>query len=476
MAIRVYNTLQRQKEEFIPSEPGKVKTYVCGVTPYNFAHIGNARPPVVWDCIRRFLEYKGYDVKLVQNFTDVDDKIIQRGKELGRDPLDISKEYARIYLDDLRRLGVRPADFYPRVSEHMADIVSMVKKLVEKGNAYAVDGDVYFSVNSFSGYGKLSGRSLDDMQAGARVEVDERKHHPMDFALWKAAKPGEPSWDSPWGQGRPGWHIECSAMSLKYLGSGFDLHGGGTDLVFPHHENEIAQSEAFTGEEPFVRYWLHSAFVTMGGDKMSKSLGNIRTIRDIIGVFPGKVVRFWLIGTHYRNPLSFGEDELTAAAKGLERLETARTNLTYLLPLDPVDGDDPRARELANFTVDTRERFNDAMEDDFNTALAIATLQELVRETNRWAFDPDFRPTVTGLLAIGMVVDTLNQLGNILGIWFDERSETALSDAAIDDLIVRRQEARKNKDWKAADEIRDQLKEAGVVLEDTPQGIRWKRG
>jgi cysteinyl-tRNA synthetase len=476
VALRVFNTMKRQKQEFIPREPGKVKIYVCGVTPYNFAHIGNSRPPVVWDCIRRFLEFQGYEVQLVQNFTDVDDKIIQRGRELGRDPLSISQEFSQAYLEDIKALGVRPADIYPKVSEHMPEIIEMVKTLVDKGNAYVVEGDVYFSVESFSDYGKLSGRSLDDMQAGARVDVDERKRHPMDFALWKAAKPGEPSWESPWGLGRPGWHIECSAMSLKYLGGAFDFHGGGSDLIFPHHENEIAQSEASMGDEPFVRYWLHSAFVTMGGDKMSKSLGNIKTIREVIEHFPAKAVRFWLIGTHYRNPLSFGEEELHAAAKGLERLETARANLQHLLALDPVDGDDPRAREVANFTVDTRERFIAAMEDDFNTALAIGTLQELVREANRWAFDADFQPTVLGLRTIGMVLDTLNELGNILGIWFEETTPDGLSDEKINDLIQQRQDARKNRDWKAADAIRDQLKAAGIILEDTPQGVRWRRG
>lgn len=475
MSIRLYNTLTRKKEAFEPGEPGKVKIYVCGVTPYNFAHIGNARPPVVWDCFRRFLEYRGFDVTLIQNFTDVDDKIIQRGRELDRDPLDISDEYSRIYLEDLAALGVMPAHDYPKVSQHIPEIIHMVETLVNKGHAYVVDGDVYFSIESFPRYGKLSGRSLEEMQAGARVDVDERKRHPMDFALWKAAKPGEPSWESPWGLGRPGWHIECSAMSLKYLGSGFDLHGGGTDLVFPHHENEIAQSEAFTGCAPFVRYWLHSAFITMGGDKMSKSLGNVVTIRDLIQRYPAKVVRFWLIGTQYRNPLSFGEEELNAAAKGLERLETARTNLKHILSLSPVDGDDPKAREIANFGVDTRQRFIDAMEDDFNTALALGALYELVRETNRWALDREFRPTVPGLRAVDSVLQILEELGGILGIWFDETVDDGLSDAAIEALVQERQEARKNKDWQRADAVRDQLKAAGIVLEDTPQGIRWKR-
>lgn len=475
MGIRLYNTLTRRKEAFVPREPGKVKIYVCGVTPYNFAHIGNARPPVVWDCFRRFLEYQGYEVTLIQNFTDVDDKIIQRGKELKKDPLALSEEFSKIYLEDLRSLGVLPAEHYPKVSRHIPEILQMVQTLVNKGHAYAVDGDVYFSIESFPDYGKLSGRSVEEMQAGARVDVDDRKRHPMDFALWKAAKPGEPSWESPWGPGRPGWHIECSAMSLQYLGDSFDLHGGGTDLVFPHHENEIAQSEAYTGCTPFVRYWLHSAFITMGGDKMSKSLGNVVTIRELIERYPAKVVRFWLIGTQYRNPISFGEEELNAAAKGLERLETARTNLRYILGISPVDGDDPKAREIANLGVDTRQRFIEAMEDDFNTALALGALYELVRETNRWALDREFRPTVPGQRAIESVLQILEELGNVLGIWFDAKADDGLSNAEIEKMIEERQDARKSKNWRRADEIRDQLKEAGVILEDTPQGIRWKR-
>jgi cysteinyl-tRNA synthetase len=479
LALRVYNTLTRRKEEFTPKEPRKISIYVCGVTPYNFAHIGNARPPVVWDCIRRFLEFTGYKVTLIQNFTDVDDKIINRAKELGREPLELSKEYSRVYLEDIEALGVRLANKYPKVSEHIVEIIQMVETLEKNGHAYSVDGDVYFSIDTFPDYGKLSGRTLEEMQAGARVEIDERKKHPMDFALWKAAKTGEPSWDSPWGQGRPGWHIECSAMSLKYLGNCFDFHGGGTDLIFPHHENEIAQSEAYTGCAPFVRYWLHSAFITLGGDKMSKSLGNVATIREVLEHFPAKVVRFWLIGTQYRNPLSFGEDELNSAAKGLERLETARTNLTHCMSLAPIDGDDPQAREIAKMAVDAKTKFVEAMEDDFNTALALGALYELVRESNRWAMGREFRPTVPGLRAIEAVICTLNELGDILGIWFSDKAhdgEGEINDREVEELIAKRQEARKNKDWKQADVIRDQLKAAGIVLEDTVQGVRWRRG
>lgn len=475
MELNVYNTAAGKKEKFIPREPGKVGIYVCGVTPYDYAHIGNARPPVIWDCIRRFLRHLGYDVRLIQNFTDVDDKIIRRAGEKGVDPLDLSREYSRIYLEDLAALGVERADVYPRVSEHIPDIIEMVGTLIKKGHAYVVDGDVYFSIETFPRYGKLSGRSQEEMMAGARVEVDERKRHVMDFALWKAAKPGEPGWDSPWGKGRPGWHIECSAMSLKYLGMGFDFHGGGTDLIFPHHENEIAQSEAYTGEEPFVRYWLHSAFINMGADKMSKSLGNIVTIREACERFGSKVVRFWLLGTHYRNPLSFGEEELKAAARGLERLEIARQNWEHLVSSDTGDGKDEKAAEIVGLARESRKRFDASLADDFNTALALGVLYELVREVNKWCLSGKFQLTAEGKDALKEALSSLKDCGDLLGLWFCESAVEKISDTEIEKLIVERQEARARKDFKTADEIRDRLKEKGVILEDTPQGVRWRR-
>lgn len=476
MAIMVYNTLTRKKEEFVPRDPGKVGIYVCGVTPYNYAHIGNARPPVVWDCIRRFLRFRGYEVTLVQNFTDVDDKIILHAHQTGEDPLALSARFAQIYLEDMAALGVEPATYYPKVSAHIPEIIAMVKGLMEKGHAYQVDGDVYFAVDTFPEYGKLSARPLEEMLSGARVEADPRKKNPMDFALWKEAKPGEPAWDSPWGKGRPGWHIECSAMSLKYLESGFDFHGGGTDLVFPHHENEIAQAEAYCGTQPFVRYWLHTAFITMRGDKMSKSLGNVVTIREACARFTPKVVRFWLLGTHYRNPLSFGEEELTAAGSGLARLETARENWRHLLSTPVREGAGEIGPEVVAVVAGCRERFIDAMEDDFNTALALGVLYELVREVNKWALAEDFILTAETEKVLREALSLLEELGGLLGIWFHEAPvETGLSAEEINALVEKRQEARKRKDFKTADEIRDSLKAAGIILEDTPQGVRWRR-
>lgn len=478
MAIQVYNTLTKQKEEFVPANPGKVGIYVCGVTPYNYAHIGNARPPVVWDCIRRFLRYRGYEVTLVQNFTDVDDKIILHAKQSGEDPLALSARFAQIYLEDMEVLGVEAATYYPKVSEHLPEIIEMVQGLVDKGHAYQVEGDVYFAVDSFADYGKLSGRPLEEMLSGARVEADQRKRNPMDFALWKAAKPGEPAWESPWGKGRPGWHIECSAMSLKYLDTGFDFHGGGSDLIFPHHENEIAQAEAYCGTKPFVRYWLHTAFITMSGDKMSKSLGNVVTIREACARFTPKAVRFWLLGTHYRNPLSFGEEELTAAAHGLARLETARDNWRHLLST-PVQADDEGAGvipSIPELVASCRYRFIAAMEDDFNTAMALGMLYDLVREVNKWALADDFVLTASRQELLAEALAVLEELGALLGIWFaEEPAATSLSDDEINSLVKQRQTARDNRDFNTADEIRDTLKAAGIVVEDTPQGMRWRR-
>jgi cysteinyl-tRNA synthetase len=438
---------------------------------------------VFWDCVRRFLKYRGFQVTYIQNFTDVDDKIINRAAQLKCPPLELAAEYAEIYKEDLSALGVLPAELYPKVSEHIGDIINMVKVLVDKGYAYESNGDVYFSVSRFQDYGKLSGRALDELQAGARVEINETKQDPMDFALWKAAKPGEISWDSPWGPGRPGWHIECSAMSLKYLGEGFDMHGGGEDLVFPHHENEIAQSESYSGSL-FVKYWLHNAFVTVSGERMGKSMGNFSTIRDVRGKFSPKVVRFWLLGTHYRNPINFGEDELNAAAKGLERLETAVFNWNYLLKAET-------ASKTANETVNSSEweavkaklaqtepDFIAAMEDDFNTPQALASLYELVREVNRLVQSSDFQPTAAAKNILIEALTLLTDLGGVLGINLAaaevSQLNNELSAAEIEDFIARRSQAKKEKNWALADQIRDELKSKGVIIEDTPQGVRWK--
>ena len=475
--IKVYNTLTGSKEEFIPREEGKASIYACGITPYDYAHIGNSRPAVFWDCVRRFLKYRGYQVTFIQNFTDVDDKIINRAKQWEKDPLELAKKFSHIYLDDLAKLGVVPADNYPRVSEHIPEIVEMIRVLIDKGYAYVINGDVYYEVAQFKEYGKSSGRNLEQMQAGARVEVNESKKDPMDFALWKAAKPGEISWDSPWGPGRPGWHIECSAMSIKYLGAGFDMHGGGEDLVFPHHENEIAQSEAYLGAA-FAKYWLHNAFVTVSGERMGKSVGNFSTIHDVMEEYSPKVVRFWLIGTHYRNPISFGEEELIAAARGLERLENAKFNWEHLLKAEPMGGDhsQPELERIEKAISQAEEDFISGMEDDFNTPQALAGLYDLVREINRWIQERDFQLTASAQKLLKKALDSLNTLGGeVLGLFDQTPTEQTVADTEIEKLIADRADAKKNKNWALADKIRDELKNKGVIIEDTPQGVRWRR-
>lgn len=473
--IKVYNTLTGNKEKFVPREEGKVSIYACGITPYDYAHIGNSRPAVFWDCVRRFLKYRGYQVTFIQNFTDVDDKIINRSKQSGKGPLELAEEFSRIYLEDLAKLGVLPADKYPKVSEHIPEIIEMVRVLVDKGYAYVLNGDVYFEVAKFIDYGKLSGRNLEEMQAGARVEVNESKKDPMDFALWKAAKPGEIYWDSPWGPGRPGWHIECSAMSLKYLGGGFDMHGGGEDLVFPHHENEIAQSEAYLGTK-FANYWLHNAFVTVKGERMGKSMGNFSTIRDVMEKFSPKVVRFWLVGTHYRNPISFGEEELNTATRGLERLENAKFNWEHLLKMDSITGQDSDLTKIHNSIAHARNEFIDGMEDDFNTPQALAALYDLVREINRWTQERDFQLTASAKNLLNEAYDCLLTLGGeVLGLFGEVKQKQSVSNEDIEALITRRANAKKEKNWALADEIRDELKSKGIIIEDTPQGVRWRR-
>ncbi len=480
----IYNTLTGRKEEFKPREAGKVSMYVCGPTTYNYIHLGNARPIVFFDTARRYLKYKGYDVLYVQNFTDVDDKIINRAREEGDDPLALAARYINEYFRDADALNVMRADIHPRVSEHMADIIEMVKTLVDKGYAYVVDGEVYYDVLKFEEYGKLSKRSLDDMKAGARVDVDKRKRHPMDFALWKSAKPGEPSWDSPWGRGRPGWHIECSAMSLKYLGTGFDIHGGGFDLVFPHHENEIAQSEAATGQ-PFARYWMHNGFITVNQEKMSKSLGNFFLVREILAKYQPEVVRFYLLGTHYRSPLDFDDEKLDAASRGLERLKNSLRLLEEALAGKDAGGADPDP-ELAGKLEELRGEFEKAMDDDFNTALAIAAMFDLARLINSFLQKYDRVPTPAGTAALRKARELFYLFNGVLGILkTSDKGEILLAgrDGEDDSLVEKlvqlvieiRQDARKRKDWTTADGIRDRLKEMGIILEDTPSGVRWKK-
>ena len=376
--ITVYNTMTRQKEVFNPVTPGEAKMYVCGVTPYNHPHIGNARPFVTWDVIRRYMKHVGYKVTYVQNFTDVDDKIINTSNGEGVSWDTIANRYIDSYFEVMDVLGVQRADIYPRVSTHIDDIIAMIQTLIDKGYAYELDGDVYYSVEKFEHYGELSGRTLDDMEAGARIEVDGRKKNPMDFALWKAAKPGEPYWESPWGNGRPGWHIECSAMSQKYLGTEFDFHGGGSDLIFPHHENEIAQSEGCSGQHPAVRYWLHNGFITINSEKMSKSLNNFFLVKDILEQYSPDALRYFLLSTHYRSPLDFSDERLEEANKSLERLSTAIENLLYLEKCEPGSCDE--AQRLLEKAKAYEEEFEDAMSDDFNTALQLLVCSVLQKK------------------------------------------------------------------------------------------------
>ncbi|ABB15943.1 cysteine--tRNA ligase [Carboxydothermus hydrogenoformans] len=464
--MKIYNTLTKTKEEFIPREPGKVYMYVCGPTTYNYIHIGNARPIVFFDTVRRYFEYKGFEVIYVQNFTDIDDKIINRALEEGISPIELGQKYIIEYFKDADRLGVKRATVHPKVTEHIPEIIEMVKGLIEKGYAYEVEGNVYFAVDSFSDYGKLSGRDLEELKAGARVEVDEKKKNPLDFALWKKAKPGEPYWESPWGPGRPGWHIECSAMSLKYLGENFDIHGGGADLVFPHHENEVAQSEAFTGK-PFARYWMHNGFITVNQEKMSKSLGNFFLVREILEKFPGRVVRFFLLSTHYRSPLDFDDKKLNEAKAALERVDNFVQNLKEVNPL-PGEARIEIQEKITNFLRD----FNEAMEDDFNTAQAMASLFELVRFGNT--------QIASGNLTAGdkkLFEEALNVYTQVFGIEFGVLEKIAGEDITpfVELLIEVRARLKKEKKYDLADFIRDELKKQGIILEDTPKGVRWKR-
>ncbi len=464
--LRIYNTLTRKTEEFQTLEPGKVKMYVCGVTVYNDAHVGHAMSAIVFDIIRRYLEYRGYNVKHVMNYTDVDDKIINRANQLGEDPLKLSARYIEDYANDLKSLNVLPATSNPQVSTTMPLIIEFIEGLIQKGHAYAAEnGDVYFRILSDEDYGRLSGRKLDDMQAGARIEVGEQKEHPMDFALWKAAKPGEISWDSPWGKGRPGWHIECSAMNLAELGEQIDIHGGGNDLIFPHHENEIAQSESYTGKE-FSRYWIHNGMLQLGGEKMSKSLGNIISIKEFLSKRSSDVMRMLVLNGTYRAPLMFNDDTLDAAEKNVERLKSA------LKPASPsASGLATDAFSVLDATrVTAQTNFTEAMDSDFNTAGAVAALFELVKAINtardNGATDAQLAP----------VQKVFRELTGVLGLTLEDKKGSGEQDAQVEALIAERTEARKQKNWARSDELRDQLKAMGVVIEDTKDGTTWKWG
>lgn len=461
--MRIYNSLSQQKEEFVPISEDEVKIYVCGPTVYNFFHLGNARPFVVFDTLRRYLEYIGYKVNFVQNFTDVDDKIINRAKEEGMTAPEISEKYIAEYFKDTKALNIHPATTHPRVSENIQQIIEFISTLIEKGYAYQVDGDVYYSPTKFDGYGKLSKQNIDELRAGARIMVEEKKREPLDFALWKARKEeGEIAWESPWGMGRPGWHIECSAMSKRYLGPTLDIHAGGQDLKFPHHENEIAQSEACNGVE-FAKYWMHNGYITINKEKMSKSLGNFFTVREILERYDGEAIRFFLLSGHYRSPIDFNDGLMDMAKASLGRLENARDNLKFLAGTQEGNMTEAEKHALNDFGK-FRVKFKDAMDDDLNTADAIAAIFELVTEINKDVKDGCSKEMAEKSL------DILLELTGVLGLLETEKDESV--DDEISKLVEERQQARAEKNFQRADEIRDMLKERGITLKDTPQGVQ----
>lgn len=474
--MRLYNTASGQKEELTTLKPHEISMYVCGPTTYNLIHLGNARPLVVFDTVRRYLEYRGYKVNYVQNFTDVDDKIIKRAQEEGEDPLQLAQRYIDEYFVDAQALGIKPAQEHPRVSEHIPEIVEAVSGLIDKGFAYESQGDVFFRVRAFSDYGKLSGRSLDDMQAGARIDINELKEDPMDFALWKAAKPGEPAWDSPWGPGRPGWHIECSVMSTNCLGETIDIHGGGSDLIFPHHENEIAQAEALTGR-PFVRYWMHNGFITVNKEKMSKSLGNFFLLRDILNKYPADVVRFYLIATHYRSPLDFDDGKLEEARRALLRLKNTRTLLDEFADdrSQPSQDLHEKGAQFWSKLCQIRDSFIEAMDDDFNTARAVGHLFEMAHEINAYLAQADSKDPADQA-AIGRARDLYLELGDLLGIFTEKTpaDHEEIIDKVLGVAVRLRQTARRTKNYELADSLRDYLRDLGVAVEDLEDGSRLR--
>lgn len=468
--MKIFNTLSRQKEEFVPLVEGKVSMYVCGPTVYNLIHIGNARPMIVFDTARRYMEHKGYAVNYVSNFTDVDDKIIKKANEEGVDPSVISERYIEECRKDMQALNVKPATTHPKATEEIGGMIEMIQTLIDKGHAYvAEDGTVYFKTRSFPGYGKLSHKNLDDLRSGGRsllVSGEEQKQDPLDFVLWKPKKEGEPFWESPWCEGRPGWHIECSVMSKKYLGEEIDIHAGGEDLIFPHHENEIAQSEAANGR-PFAKYWMHNGFLNIDNKKMSKSLGNFFTVRDISEKYDLQVLRFFMLSAHYRSPLNFSAELMEAAKNGLERIVTCVSNLNFLLEKaqkQELSGEEEKALLQ---TKDFAKKFDEAMDDDFNTADAISAIFELVKFANTSVGEGASAAYIRALK------EEIVELMDICGLSVERRQE--ILDSEIESLIRERQEARKAKNFARADEIRDQLLEKGIILEDTREGVKWKR-
>ena len=462
--MRIFNTMTRQKEEFIPNNPDEVKIYACGPTVYNYIHIGNARPLCVFDVLRRYLEYRGYNVKFVQNFTDVDDKIIKRANEEGITFEEVSKKYIEEFWTDANGLNFKKASVHPKATENIDEIINIIKTLEEKGYAYAVDGDVYFRTLKFKEYGKLSHQPIEDLQSGARIAIGEKKENPLDFALWKAAKEGEPYWDSPWGKGRPGWHIECSAMNKRFLGDTIDIHCGGQDLIFPHHENEIAQSECANGCT-FSKYWMHNGYINVDNVKMSKSLGNFKTVREIANVYGYEVIRYFLISSHYRSPINYSLEIIEQCKSALERLYTCRESLDFALKNAK---DIPDDEELIKKLNSHREQFITAMDDDLNTADGVAAVFELVKDINTSILDKEVSKNVCQTAAA-----VFDELCDVLGILYNRKNNDVDSD--IEALIEERQQARANKDWATADRIRDELKAKGIILKDTPQGVTWNK-
>jgi cysteinyl-tRNA synthetase len=466
MSIKIYNTLTRQKETFVPIEEGKVKMYVCGPTVYNYIHIGNARPAIVFDTVRRYFEYRGYDINYVSNFTDVDDKLINASKELGLDVPTIAEKFITAYFEDVGALGCKKATTHPTVMENMPEIIHFVDQLIEKGMAYESAGDVYFRTRSFDGYGKLSQQSIDDLKLGARIEIGEKKEDALDFALWKAAKEGEISWDSPWGKGRPGWHIECSAMAKKYLGETIDIHAGGQDLAFPHHENEIAQSEALN-DKTFANYWMHNGYINIDNEKMSKSLGNFILVHDIIKQYDPMLLRFFMLQVHYRHPINFSQELVESADNAFGRLQTTLENLKHRLEITPDLSDN--YEEWLNKVDLARAKFIEAMDDDFNTANAISVLFDISKDANIY-----LQEKTTSRSVLEALINIIKEISNVLGINFEKQN--VILDEEIENLIQARIDARTNRDFSEADRIRDMLKDMNIILEDTPQGTRWKRG
>ena len=462
--MKLYNTMTRKKEEFVPIHENEVRMYCCGPTVYNYFHIGNARPFIIFDTFRRYMEYKGYKVTYVQNFTDIDDKMIQKANEEGITVSELAERFIEEYFKDANGLGIKRATYHPKATEHIDEIIQFIEKLIEKGYAYEIDGDVYFDTTAYKDYGKLSKQNLEELEAGARIQPGEKKRNPMDFALWKAQKPGEPAWDSPWGKGRPGWHIECSVMATKYLGETIDIHAGGQDLTFPHHENEIAQTEALTGK-PFARYWLHNGYINVDNRKMSKSLGNFFTVRDISREYDLEVVRLFMLSAHYRNPVNFSHELLDQAKSALERLYNAKNNLDHLLRETEDKEMTHEEQKLYDEMDGYIKKFEEAMEDDINTADALAVIFDLVRDANTHLNGQSSKKLVE------KVYDVFNTLTQILAI-VQKKQEMTL-DEEIEALIEKRQQARAAKDWATADKIRDDLKKRGIILEDTPTGVRW---